>query len=138
MASWRRSSTGSQTTPGSTPATATTPLWGPNDPTSTNGAHAGGDQSAAAGSSRGADDTAALTIGGTVSLAVVLVCESDRWASTQSFVPPDMLGRYIAASRLVSWGMTPIAALAAGALAQTVGFRLAFGTFAALCLATAY
>lgn len=57
---------------------------------------------------------------------------------TQSFVPPDMLGRYIAASRLVSWGMTPVAALAAGVLAQTVGFRVAFGIFAVLCLAMAY
>ncbi|GAA2000871.1 MFS transporter [Catenulispora subtropica] len=57
---------------------------------------------------------------------------------TQSFVPAAMLGRYIAASRLVSWGMTPIAALAAGALAQAVGFRTAFAVFAVLCLALAH
>jgi MFS family permease len=53
---------------------------------------------------------------------------------TQSFVPNDMLGRFSAASRLVAWGMAPIAAAVAGALAQLVSYQVAFGTFAVLCL----
>ncbi|GAA1876468.1 MFS transporter [Asanoa iriomotensis] len=51
----------------------------------------------------------------------------------QSAVPDGMLGRFNAASRLVGWGATPIAAGLAGVLAQTVGYRLAFGVFAVLC-----
>jgi MFS family permease len=53
---------------------------------------------------------------------------------TQSFVPNDMLGRFSAASRVVAWGMAPVAAAAAGALAQLVSYQVAFGTFALLCL----
>ncbi|KUL28031.1 MFS transporter [Actinoplanes awajinensis] len=45
-----------------------------------------------------------------------------------------LLGRFNAASRLVGWGLTPVAALIAGVLAQTVGYRVAFGVFAAVCL----
>lgn len=57
---------------------------------------------------------------------------------TQTLVPHDMLGRFSAASRVVAWGMAPIAALAAGALAQLVSYRLAFGAFAVLCLLLVY
>ena len=52
----------------------------------------------------------------------------------QSMVPNEMLGRFNAASRLVAWGPAPVAAAAAGALAQVVSFRVAFGSFAAICL----
>jgi hypothetical protein len=51
----------------------------------------------------------------------------------QSLVPNELLGRFSAASRLISWGMTPVAALIAGVLAQAVGFRIAFGFFAVAC-----
>ncbi|MDG4823380.1 MFS transporter [Asanoa sp. WMMD1127] len=51
----------------------------------------------------------------------------------QSAVPDGMLGRFNAASRLVGWGTTPIAAALAGVLAQTLGYRVAFGAFAILC-----
>ncbi|GLW34317.1 MFS transporter [Actinoplanes regularis] len=57
---------------------------------------------------------------------------------TQSLVPADMLGRYSAASRLVAWGMTPIAAMLAGVLAQAFSYRVAFGTFAVLCALLIY
>jgi MFS family permease len=53
---------------------------------------------------------------------------------TQSFVPNEMLGRFNAASRLVAWGMAPVAAAAGGALAQLVSYRVAFGTYALLVL----
>jgi MFS family permease len=53
----------------------------------------------------------------------------------QSLVPNEMLGRFSSASRLVSWGMTPVAALIAGTLAQAAGFRVAFGFFAVACAA---
>jgi MFS family permease len=56
---------------------------------------------------------------------------------TQSFVPAELLGRFSAASRLVSWGMQPVAAFVAGALAL-ISYRLAFGTFAVLCLGLVY
>ncbi|HTZ45361.1 MAG TPA: MFS transporter [Jatrophihabitans sp.] len=56
---------------------------------------------------------------------------------TQSFVPQELLGRFSAASRLVSWGMQPVAAATAGALAL-VSYRLAFGAFAVLCLGLVY
>jgi MFS family permease len=56
----------------------------------------------------------------------------------QSLVPNELLGRFNAASRLISWGMTPVAAAVAGGLAQLLGFRVAFGFFAALCLLLAY
>ena len=51
----------------------------------------------------------------------------------QSAVPDGMLGRFNAASRLVGWGMTPVAAALAGVLAQVAGFRVAFGVFAVVC-----
>jgi hypothetical protein len=57
---------------------------------------------------------------------------------TQHLVPPDMLGRFSAASRLVSWGMQPVAAAVAGVLAELVSYRVAFGTFALLCLGLVY
>jgi MFS family permease len=53
---------------------------------------------------------------------------------TQSLVPAGMLGRFSAASRLVSWGMAPVAAITAGVLAQFISYRVAFGVFALLCL----
>ena len=48
------------------------------------------------------------------------------------------LGRFNAASRLVGWGMTPIAAAVAGILAQLLSFRAAFGAFAIGCAALVY
>lgn len=56
----------------------------------------------------------------------------------QTFVPNDMLGRFSSASRLVSWGMAPVAAAAGGVLAQLASYRVAFGTFAVLCLLLIY
>jgi MFS family permease len=53
---------------------------------------------------------------------------------TQSLVPGEMLGRFTAASRMVSWGMAPVAAALGGVLASLFGYRVAFGTFAVLCL----
>jgi MFS family permease len=53
---------------------------------------------------------------------------------SQSLVPNELLGRFNAASRLISWGMGPVAAAVAGVLAQVVGFRFAFGFFAVGCL----
>jgi MFS family permease len=52
----------------------------------------------------------------------------------QSSVPNHMLGRFNAGNRLIGWGMTPVAALTAGILAQTVNYRFAFGVFAAVCV----
>jgi MFS family permease len=57
---------------------------------------------------------------------------------TQTFVPNEMLGRFSAASRMVAWGMTPIAAAVVGVLAQVFSYRVAFGTFAVLCLVLVY
>jgi MFS family permease len=57
---------------------------------------------------------------------------------TQSFVPQELLGRFHAASRLVAWGMTPIAAAVAGTVAQLVSYRAAFGLFAVCCLLLVY
>lgn len=54
---------------------------------------------------------------------------------TQSCVPGELLGRFNAASRLVGWGTAPVTALVAGVLAQAVGYRIAFGVFAVVCLA---
>jgi MFS family permease len=54
----------------------------------------------------------------------------------QTQVPNEMLGRYSAASRLVAWGMAPVAAALSGALAQLVSYRFAFGVLAALCALT--
>jgi MFS family permease len=55
----------------------------------------------------------------------------------QSLVPDDMLGRFSAASRLVGWGATPVAAAVAGVLAGAVGYRVAFAVFAVVCAALA-
>ncbi|SCL54461.1 MFS transporter [Micromonospora peucetia] len=57
---------------------------------------------------------------------------------TQSLVPADMLGRFSAASRLVAWGMTPVAAILAGILAQVFSYQVAFGFFAVLCVLLIY
>jgi MFS family permease len=57
---------------------------------------------------------------------------------TQSLVPNELLGRFSAASRLISWGMTPVGAAIAGGLAQLFNFRVAFGFFAVLCLLLIY
>ncbi|AHH99599.1 MFS transporter [Kutzneria viridogrisea] len=51
----------------------------------------------------------------------------------QSCVPQNLLGRFSSASRLISWGMTPVAAALAGVLAQVLGYQLAFGLFAVVC-----
>jgi predicted MFS family arabinose efflux permease len=56
----------------------------------------------------------------------------------QSVVPDDMLGRFSAASRMVAWGMTPVAAVLVGVLAEVFSFRVAFGAFALLCLSLVY
>ncbi|HEV7900119.1 MAG TPA: MFS transporter [Planosporangium sp.] len=56
----------------------------------------------------------------------------------QSAVPGDMLGRFNAASRLVGWGTAPVAALIAGVLAQTLGYRIAFGVFAVVSAALVF
>jgi hypothetical protein len=53
-------------------------------------------------------------------------------------VPNELLGRFSAASRLISWGMVPVAAAIAGGLAQLLGFRTAFGFFAIACLLMIY
>ncbi|GAA3451801.1 MFS transporter [Dactylosporangium matsuzakiense] len=52
----------------------------------------------------------------------------------QALVPNEMFGRFSAATRLVSWGMAPVAALLAGGLAQLVSYRVAFGVFGVACL----
>lgn len=57
---------------------------------------------------------------------------------SQSLVPNELLGRFSAASRLISWGMVPVAAAIAGGLAQLLGFRAAFGFFAVACLLLVY
>jgi len=51
----------------------------------------------------------------------------------QTLVPNEMLGRFSAASRLVGWGTSPIAAAIAGTLATVVNYRVAFGVFAIIC-----
>ncbi len=53
----------------------------------------------------------------------------------QTLVPNEMLGRFSAASRMVAWGMTPVAAVVVGVLAQAFSYRVAFGSFALVCLA---
>jgi MFS family permease len=52
----------------------------------------------------------------------------------QSLVPSEMLGRFNAASQMIGWGTAPIAAALAGLLAQFVGYHVAFGVFAVICL----
>jgi MFS family permease len=56
----------------------------------------------------------------------------------QSLVPNELLGRFSAASRLIAWGMTPVAAAIAGVLAQLFSYRLAFGVFAVICALLIY
>jgi hypothetical protein len=57
---------------------------------------------------------------------------------SQSLVPNELLGRFSAASRLISWGMVPVSAAIAGGLAQLFGFQVAFGVFAVACLLMVY
>lgn len=57
---------------------------------------------------------------------------------SQSLVPNELLGRFNAASRLISWGTVPVAAAIAGGLAEVLGFRVAFGAFAVACLLLIY
>lgn len=52
---------------------------------------------------------------------------------TQSFVPEHLLGRFSSANRLIAWGSVPVSAALAGALAEFMGYRVAFGVFAMLC-----
>ncbi len=54
----------------------------------------------------------------------------------QTLVPDEMLGRFNAASRLLSWGTLPIAAAIGGLLAQFASYHVAFGFFAVICLLT--
>jgi hypothetical protein len=49
---------------------------------------------------------------------------------SQMLVSADMMGRYNATARLSSWGPIALGAPLAGALAQWLGYRLAFGVFA--------
>ncbi|RSM75481.1 MFS transporter [Amycolatopsis sp. WAC 01375] len=57
---------------------------------------------------------------------------------SQSLVPNELLGRFSAASRLLSWGMLPVSAAIAGGLAELFGFQVAFGVFAVVCLLMIY
>jgi MFS family permease len=57
---------------------------------------------------------------------------------SQSLVPNELLGRYSAASRLIAWGMTPVAAATAGVLAQIFSYQVAFGFFAVTALLLIY
>ncbi|MGW4829169.1 MFS transporter [Amycolatopsis japonica] len=57
---------------------------------------------------------------------------------SQSLVPNELLGRFGAASRLLSWGMLPVSAAVAGGLAELFGFQIAFGVFAVVCLLMVY
>jgi MFS family permease len=49
---------------------------------------------------------------------------------SQMLVSAEMMGRYNSAARLSSWGPIALGAPLAGALAQWLGYRLAFGVFA--------
>jgi hypothetical protein len=49
---------------------------------------------------------------------------------SQLLVSTAMMGRYNSAARLCSWGPIALGAPLAGALAQWLGYRLAFGVFA--------
>jgi MFS family permease len=51
-----------------------------------------------------------------------------------SLVPDEMLGRFNAAAQMIGWGTAPIAAAVGGVLAQFVGYHVAFGFFAVICL----
>ncbi|GAB3157508.1 MFS transporter [Micromonospora sonneratiae] len=53
---------------------------------------------------------------------------------SQTLVPPDMMGRYSAASRLFGWGSSPIGAGVAGLLAEWFGPRTAFAVFTVIAL----
>ncbi|MFI9450688.1 MFS transporter [Amycolatopsis sp. NPDC052450] len=57
---------------------------------------------------------------------------------SQSLVPNELLGRFSAASRLLSWGMLPVSAAIAGGLAELFGFQVAFGVFSVVCLLMIY
>ncbi|MFG1708806.1 MFS transporter [Nonomuraea sp. M3C6] len=50
---------------------------------------------------------------------------------SQTLVRPEMMGRYNSIARLSSWGPIALGAPLAGILAQWLGYRLAFGVFAA-------
>ncbi|GAA3081575.1 MFS transporter [Streptosporangium carneum] len=52
----------------------------------------------------------------------------------QLIVPDRLLGRYGAASRLLSWGTLPLGAGLAGVFAEVTGLRWAFAIFAALAV----
>ncbi len=56
----------------------------------------------------------------------------------QSLVPDELQGRFHSASRLVGWGLNPIAAGLAGVVAQAVSFRAAFALFAVACACLVY
>ncbi|MGC5015640.1 MFS transporter [Streptosporangium sp. DT93] len=52
----------------------------------------------------------------------------------QTVVPDRLLGRYGAASRLLSWGTLPVGAALAGVIAELTSLTWAFGVFAALAV----
>ncbi|MEU4830789.1 MFS transporter [Streptosporangium sp. NPDC023615] len=52
----------------------------------------------------------------------------------QMVVPDRLLGRYGAASRLLSWGTLPVGAALAGVIAEITSLTWAFGVFAALAV----
>jgi MFS family permease len=49
---------------------------------------------------------------------------------SQALVPPDLMGRFHAAWRLLSWGALPVGAFAVGLLGEAIGLRAAFVPFA--------
>jgi MFS-type transporter involved in bile tolerance (Atg22 family) len=55
----------------------------------------------------------------------------------QRTVPPDMLGRFYAIYRMLSWGCLPAGAMLAGVAAESVDLRLVFAAVAALSVAQA-
>ena len=56
----------------------------------------------------------------------------------QTFVPDDMLGRFMATTRLIGWGTAPVAAALAGVLATAAGYRPAFAVFALVAAGLVY
>lgn len=54
----------------------------------------------------------------------------------QQTTPPELLARVVATVRFVSWGVIPLGALAAGAVATAFGLRPAFWSLAALAFVT--
>lgn len=66
-----------------------------------------------------------FAIGNVVLLAGILVYNVTITAFRQAYCPPEMLGRVVASMRFVLFGTIPLGALAAGALAEGIGPRVA-------------